>query len=100
MNKETIQLTKHLTDSELIAFNSAYANATFRKQFIFIVLMIVVLFALNHLFSYAGFKSWQLFLGSGVTIIVFGVVAVFALINDTAHDIITSMRPDLDIRED
>ena len=86
-----------MTEKEFETLVTLYDKATKRKIYIIILTVLAAITTANGIISLAmsdRIPGWMCFLGAGAAVVVYGVVTVFALLNDTVYDIATSIRPD------
>lgn len=93
------EFRSQMTPEEFSALVKLYDKATTRKMFIFsmtcFVAMVTIVSLVVYQMSTNGLPDWMFFTGCGASVVVYGVVAVFAQLNDNVYDILTAIRPDL-----
>ena len=82
-------------EAKAAMLQTMYKVATFRKVAVGILTLVALLFTFLMLYLFRGqLDAWHIFLGTGASIIVFGVVMIFSNINDTYFDIASSLFPE------
>jgi len=95
--RNTNDIKKAMTDKEFEVLERLYDKATKRKIYILVLTTLAAVATLNGVVSLTideYIPGWMGFLGAGISVVVYGIVAVFAQMNDTVYDISTSIRPD------